>query len=157
MLSHTSHLYHTLPEVQGPSGKRNLKHCKSQRLGRKRVKVSYGHDRTAALMNARQLWWSAQDLHEIKAVNTRMEWKGARESPPRTKELWTVGVGEPVFSKDVVPGRSTLLQCTAPHPEVYGEQTLELMGYQTTQKKTRSWGQEKGGGARSSWGRSWGE
>lgn len=38
---------------------------------------------------------------------------------------WALKEGEPIFSKGVAPGRSTMIQSVGPSPLVYGQDKLD--------------------------------
>lgn len=44
-----------------------------------------------------------------------------------------------VFFKGVAIGKSVMLQWVAPHPGVYGQDRLDLMGYYIFKKRAQNW------------------
>lgn len=62
------------------------KYWKSQRSGGPQQTESSGHDKTVALVNSQILWFPAQDLHTLKAVNDVAQGKAASEPHPNQKK-----------------------------------------------------------------------
>lgn len=68
------------------------KNCKSHKPEEESQTISSGQVAVGELMNSWQLWWPAQNLHELKLANSPAMGKGRNHKPlPLMEELLTAG------------------------------------------------------------------
>lgn len=90
---HVLHLLSLLssPKAQGTLQKRRQKNCKSQSTGKTRAKVSFGHDKSTALLSSQPLWLPSTNVYRSSqwTPHPSIEWGGTYEPQLLLEELLT--------------------------------------------------------------------